>query len=150
MRYLLDTNILLHYLRNTPLSIQIDKQFEPLNWVNHQSLLSIVSLGEIKSIAKMNKWGIGKINAIDTILEDILVTDINSEDLIERYAMIDAFSQGKLEGYSLKSSAKNMGKNDLWIAATASVLDAKLLTTDKDFEHLDSIFLDVICINPVI
>ncbi len=40
-----------------------------------------------------------------------------------------------------------MGKNDLWIAATASVLNAKLLTTDHDFDHLDSIFLTVVYVD---
>ena len=29
-----------------------------------------------------------------------------------------------------------MGKNDLWIAATAKATGATLLTTDKDFDHL--------------
>ena len=36
-----------------------------------------------------------------------------------------------------------MGKNDLWIAATSSVYDLILLTTDKDFNHLDGEFLDL-------
>ncbi len=40
-------------------------------------------------------------------------------------------------------SARNMGKNDLWIAATAHVLGAKLLTTDADFNHLNEVFLDL-------
>ncbi len=35
----------------------------------------------------------------------------------------------------------NMGKNDLWIAATASVLNLELLTTDSDFDHLDGEFI---------
>ncbi len=34
-----------------------------------------------------------------------------------------------------------MGKNDLWIAATASVMQARLLTTDKDFDKLVPQFL---------
>ena len=42
-----------------------------------------------------------------------------------------------------------MGKNDLWIAATASVLKAILFTTDRDFDHLDGEFLEVIYIDPV-
>jgi len=37
-----------------------------------------------------------------------------------------------------------MGKNDLWIAATASVLNASLITTDKDFVHLDKEFLKLL------
>jgi tRNA(fMet)-specific endonuclease VapC len=44
-------------------------------------------------------------------------------------------------------AAKNMGKNDLWIAATASVLKIPLLTTDKDFDHLNGIYLEVIYVD---
>ncbi|MGI9065443.1 MAG: hypothetical protein ACR2HX_03440 [Pyrinomonadaceae bacterium] len=40
-------------------------------------------------------------------------------------------------------TARVMGKNDLWIAATTSVLKAKLLTTDNDFDHLDGVFFEV-------
>ncbi len=40
-------------------------------------------------------------------------------------------------------SPRNMGKNDLWIASAATVLKATLLTTDKDFDHLDKAFLDL-------
>jgi len=39
------------------------------------------------------------------------------------------------------TTARNMGKNDLWIAPTASVLDMDLLTSDKDFEHLDGAYI---------
>jgi tRNA(fMet)-specific endonuclease VapC len=37
-----------------------------------------------------------------------------------------------------------MGKNDLWIAASAHVLGATLITTDNDFTHLDSIFIKLL------
>jgi predicted nucleic acid-binding protein len=50
----------------------------------------------------------------------------------------------KLEGQPLALSARNMGKNDLWIAATASILALELLTADNDFNHLDPIFLNLI------
>jgi tRNA(fMet)-specific endonuclease VapC len=36
-----------------------------------------------------------------------------------------------------------MGKNDLWIAATASLLNLKLVTTDRDFDHLETSFLSL-------
>jgi predicted nucleic acid-binding protein len=65
------------------------------------------------------------------------------EDVIYRYAEIDAFSQCRLVGKNTDFTARNMGKNDLWIAATASVLDATLLTTDNDFDHLQNEFLQV-------
>jgi tRNA(fMet)-specific endonuclease VapC len=43
-----------------------------------------------------------------------------------------------------------MGKNDLWIAASAHVLQATLMTTDKDFTHLDPQFLQINFISPAI
>jgi tRNA(fMet)-specific endonuclease VapC len=42
-----------------------------------------------------------------------------------------------------------MGKNDLWIAATAAVLECPLLTTDKDFQHLDEVYFEVVTIEMV-
>jgi len=36
-----------------------------------------------------------------------------------------------------------MGKNDLWIAATAKVADAILITIDSDFNHLNGKFIQV-------
>lgn len=36
-----------------------------------------------------------------------------------------------------------MGKNDLWIAATAYALEADLLTTDDDFDHLNHNWITV-------
>lgn len=146
MRYILDTNILLHYLRETELSIRIDDQFNPLDSINNEAILCVVSVGEIRVIAKINHWGQKRFNKIELLCEELLITDINSEDLLERYAEIDAFSQGKLIGRPLNTSSRNMGKNDLWIAATASILNATLLTTDLDFKHLHNEFLNVECI----
>lgn len=44
---------------------------------------------------------------------------------------------------SLGMTSRNMGKNDLWIAATASVLHLKFFTTDRDFDHLAHDFIDL-------
>ncbi len=142
MRYVLDTNILLHYLRESELAASLDGQYDPLNPAN-DAILSVVSVGEIRAIAKINHWGKRRLDKIERLCEELLITDINSEDLIERYAEIDAFSQGKLTDKPLSTSSRNMGKNDLWIAATASVLNATLLTTDLDFSHLHKEYLDV-------
>lgn len=67
---------------------------------------------------------------------------------MELYAEIDAFSQGKLDKLGLKKfSSKNMGKNDLWIAATTVLTKSKLLTSDKDFQHLDGEYFDALIID---
>ncbi len=105
-------------------------------------------MGEVWSIARQNGWGENRINQLNQILNEFAIADINDDDVIQRYADIDAFSQNRLVGRSIGASTRNMGKNDLWIASTASVLSASLITTDKDFNHLHGQFLDVIWIDP--
>ncbi|MEY4936458.1 MAG: hypothetical protein RIS64_2817 [Bacteroidota bacterium] len=145
MRYVLDTNILLHYLRASAVATKIDLNYNPLSAVN-EAIVCVVSVGEIKALAKINHWGRSRLEQFELLLEELIVTDIHAEDILERYAEIDAFSNGKLLGRPLGMSSRNMGKNDLWIAATASVLDATLLTTDLDFTHLHNEFLQLECI----
>ncbi|MCY7311131.1 MAG: hypothetical protein LH619_10160, partial [Chitinophagaceae bacterium] len=58
------------------------------------------------------------------------------------YAEIDAYSKNKLPNKPQGKSIKT-GKNDLWIAATANVAGATLLTTDNDFNHLDKTYIDL-------
>ena len=140
MNYFLDTNLLLVYIRNNLQAKQIEKDLQ-LFGGRHNLITSVVSVGELKSIAKQHKWGNRRITEMEDVLSDFLIADINSEDVLERYAEIDAFSQGKLTGIKSEFSSRNMGKNDLWIAATASILQAQFLTTDKDFEHLADKYL---------
>lgn len=140
MNYVLDTNILLIYLRDNQLAKLIDQQYQILSYPNI-SIISVVSIGELKSLALQNNWGEPKMKRLNEFVKQFLIADIHVETIIQRYAEIDAFSQGRLLGRTSNFTAKNMGKNDLWIAATASVLNAELLTTDKDFIHLDNEFL---------
>lgn len=101
-------------------------------------------MGELESLAKRNKWDLKRIKSVESFISKCVVTAINFKDLHQRYGEIDAFSQGKLTSKKLNLSARNMGKNDLLIAATASLLNAHLITTDKDFDHLDKVYLDLI------
>ena len=148
MNYILDTNILLIYLRNGRFANYINKKYNPLELIN-KAIISVVTVGEIKSIALRNNWGEERQNKLIEFTKQFLIADINVETIIRRYAEIDTFSQGRLHNRPLLTSARNLGKNDLWIAATASVLDATLLTTDKDFIHLNNEFfkLEYIDIN---
>lgn len=141
MNYLLDTNILLHYIRKDAISKQIDDVWRPFSSAN-RSIVSIVSFGEIESIAIQSNWGQQKLFLLEQLLMLVLRADLTL-DIVERYAAIDAFSQGKSKTHTLEATARNMGKNDLWIAATASVLNAKLLTTDADFDHLNGVYVDL-------
>jgi tRNA(fMet)-specific endonuclease VapC len=139
--YLFDTNILLYFFRQ-------DKKWEAINSTFDLSIISdnvvsVVVWGEILSLGTRNGWGKRRLSELDRLNELFLISDIYDEKIIHRYAEIDAFSEGKLPLNPLGTTARNMGKNDLWIAATASVLGLTLLTTDKDFNHLNGIYLDV-------
>lgn len=139
----MDTNILLAYIRNDKTKSFIEHTYKPLDPPNIP-LISVVSKGEIASIALRNNWGHRRLRSLDFFLGQLVPIDIHAEDIIKRYAEIDAFSQGKLSENPLADSSRNMGKNDLWIAATASVTGAGLMTIDGDFDHLDGKFLELI------
>ncbi len=137
-----DTNIILLYLRDSPIKEVIESDYEPFN-LSTETVVSVVTVAELKSISLQNKWGNPKFQKMNNFLSRFVIADINTEDIIDRYAEIDAFSQGRLVSRKSNFSARNMGKNDIWIAATASVLEATLLTTDNDFNHLHDEFLSV-------
>lgn len=143
MRYLLDTNILLLYLREDAIAKETEAQYRILEEEN-LALISVVSKGELRALALKNQWGSRRIAQLEEFLNQFFIIDINAEDIINRYAEIDAYSQGKLAKRPSEFSSRNMGKNDMWIAATASVVEARFITTDKDFHHLDKQFLDLI------
>jgi tRNA(fMet)-specific endonuclease VapC len=143
MDYLLDTNIVLNLIRESPLSKQLKTDFQ-LFKLPQRLFVSVVVEGELESLALQNQWGIIKRNDLTHYLDNLIIVDIRVQSIIKRYAEIDAFSQNKLQNRPLNNSARNMGKNDLWIAATASVLNIPLLTTDNDFLHLDKEFLTLI------
>jgi predicted nucleic acid-binding protein len=143
MYFLFDTNVLLYYLRENDRSKEITRIHNPFG-VGNTPILSIVSVGEIESIALRNHWGISKLAELQRLIGLFILADIHSDDVIQHYAQIDTFSQGQSKTHTLGTSARNMGKNDLWIAATAAAIGAKLLTSDNDFDHLIGVYVDVI------
>ena len=67
---------------------------------------------------------------------------IDNDEMTSIYADIDAFSKGQHPKIPLPAStySRKMGKNDLWIAATATLFNATLLKSDNDFLHLSPRF----------
>ena len=145
MDYLLDTNIVVHLIRESSLSKELRTDYA-LFKAPQRLFVSVVVKGELESLALQNQWGNAKMKELNNYLESFITVDIRITSIIKRYAEIDAYSQGKLKNRPLNDSARNMGKNDLWIAATASVLNIPLLTTDNDFSHLDKVFLTLISV----
>lgn len=148
-RYVLDTGVLVGYLRASPYAEFIEKQFSPLQPPNICAI-SIVTVAELRSLAIQFHWGEDRRGKLDSLVRKFPLIDINHDEILDRYAEIDAFSLGRHQSRKLPAGtpARKMGKNDLWIAATASVIRATLLTTDQDFQHLDKEFLHVTYVNP--
>ncbi|MFK8165180.1 MAG: type II toxin-antitoxin system VapC family toxin [Lewinella sp.] len=143
MRYTLDTNVLLFYVRDKNTRQFLDEQFGPFSEEN-ESIISIVSVAEIYSLAAKNKWGEVKLKVVERLIDDLVIVEIRYKDLIDNYIDIDTFSNGSNPKRIRKGSAIKMGKNDLWIAATAVVTGSKLITSDNDFDHLDGEYFEVI------
>lgn len=110
-----------------------------------RAVLPIVVVGELEAFALKADWGYQKVAFMQTLFERYPVVAITQE-LTGWYARLDAYSQNKLHSQPLPAglTARNMGKNDLWIAATALYLGLGLYTTDKDFDHLTPLGLHLI------
>jgi tRNA(fMet)-specific endonuclease VapC len=134
---LLDTNILVHFVRSDPLWHRIRTRFS-LMTIEPLPMISVVADGEIRSLAHQFNWKTDKTSQMRFALGYFQRVTIDTARTLEAYAAIDAYSQ---------RIGQPMGKNDVWIAATANATGAKLLTTDHDFDILSPTFLDRIWID---
>ena len=138
--YLLDTSVLLHWVRGSKVAVVVDGQFQ-LRTANFRPLICEVSLGEIEAFARTAKWGEEKRSKLKELKKELIAVDISDSRVIDAYA--DLSSMARSSGWSIFN-----GKNDLWVGAATRVTGATLLTTDKDFlplrdgKHLDVILLD--------
>ena len=127
--YVLDTGILVYLIRQNALGQHVELTYglsgQPL-----RPLVCIVTHGELLSLARQRNWAEAKRRRLTELLENLVTVDISRPDVLTAYAELDVASQRHSDG------ARNMGKNDLWIAAVARVVDGTLLTTDRDFDHL--------------
>lgn len=145
MNLLLDTNIILHITRNDE-GIKLLKEINPDEQLIY---VSFVNIAETQSIAYQNNWGKLKTSRMESFFNAVRIIDI-SDMLLSTYVEIDAFSQRNHPSFQEfpHKTSRNMGKNDLWIAATASLLNLTLVTTDADFDHLNNYFLQLYKLEP--
>lgn len=122
---LLDTNIVLFLVRGNDFGRRIDAAYN-LRQRPERPLISVVNVGELLGFARYRSWGEGLVAKLRAFLDELVIVDIN-DAVVEKYAFF--------HDLSLKNG-KHTGQNDLWIAATAAVASAKLLTTDGDFDPL--------------
>ena len=138
--YLLDTNIILHYARRSRIQERIEPQYRLLSG-KEVPLTSFVSEAEARSLAQYRGWGDPALQQLSFVMGSLRLVPIDAPGILDAYVEIDGFS---------RRQGIKMGKNDLWIAATAQVSGATLLTTDMDFDHLDGVLLEREWIDPIV
>lgn len=144
-KFILDTNILMAYFKSDKNLISKITEENKLNEEDVLIVISSITKGELLSLAIQNKWGDKKIKDMNALLNTIVIIDIagNDNKLLNAYAEIDAYSRQRHPTKQLVGSAKPMGKNDMWIAATAFAINATLLTADGKFMHLNQEFITI-------
>lgn len=123
--YLLDTGILVHAIRGSQAFDAINNQLG-LTTGGFLPIISIISQGEILSLAQQFSWGAKKVGALTQLLHDVVILPIDRDTTAEKYAELDAFNRKQNEA---------LGVNDLWIATTAIDFRLTLLTFDGDFDR---------------
>ena len=147
MTYVWDTNIFIKSLRNPTFFSMINNQYDCFGSSN-ELLVSAVTVGELYAFAQRNRWGKKRIaDMVDMLAFAIRIPVTDNMNMIQMYADIDTYSQSHHPTLKLPISARKMGKNDLWIAATTAIANATLLSTDNDFEHLEGVFISFIKIS---
>jgi len=143
--FIVDTNILIAYLKADKSLFRKVSEENKLDAEDAFIMISSISKGEILSIAMQNNWGERKTDILNKLLNQLVVIDVAGANdlLMNAYAEIDAYCLQRHPTRKLPGSAKPMGKNDMWIAATAFATNATLLTTDGKFMHIDKEFIDI-------
>lgn len=131
--FLLDTNIVLHYARESDVYVAIESRFQ-LKASAFSPLVCVVTLGEIRAMAYRRKWGASRLQKLDEFLSHLVAISISAPAVIDAYARIQAAAM--TGGWGIHNK-----KHDLWIAAVSHVLGATLLTTDGDFDPLHGVFI---------
>lgn len=149
-RFLLDTNMLLGFVREAPWAIKARADYS-LGDSETMVFTSVICRGEILALAEKNGWGAKRRTRLDDVLETIPTLDIDQPAILDAYARIDAWTHGKSvasPGNVLPPQpAVSMKQNDMWIAAITHACNATLLSTDSDFEHLAGIWLDFVYVD---
>jgi tRNA(fMet)-specific endonuclease VapC len=137
-RYLLDTNILVAYVRAGDLGRRIEARYS-LTATPTAAIISVVCEGEIRSLALQFAWGAARLRQLHDVIGQFVSVPLEYPGLLDAYAEIDHLS---------RQLGRPMGENDVWIAAAARATNARLLTTDRDFDHLHPTMLQRDWIDP--
>jgi predicted nucleic acid-binding protein len=101
--YLLDTNILVHLIREDPLARWFESNYS-LRALPVSPLISVVTQGEIESLALQFGWGAPRQLRLRELLGRLIVVPLDFAGVIESYARIDTHC---------RKAGAPVGENDL-------------------------------------
>ena len=87
---LLDTNIVVHLIRDNEIGRRVDATFQ----VRHRPdrpLISIVTVGECLSLVRQFRWGSAKVEALEALLRELVIVPIDSRPVLERFGELHAW-----------------------------------------------------------
>ena len=90
--WLLDTGILLHWIRASKVAEAIEAQFH-LRESSFRPLICEVSLGEIEAFARDNNWGTAKRDTLKSLKKKLVAIDLSDSRVIEAYADISTLAK---------------------------------------------------------
>lgn len=143
MNIVLDTTVALAYftgeqqiLRNVP------QEVDPFIDGN-RPVISVLTKAELLSLGYRQGWSGVEQRALADLLNRFIAMPIADPALMQRFAELDAYSRGRHPERMLPVGirARKLSRNDLWIAALASVLNAPLLSTSTIFMRFEEVFL---------
>ena len=146
-RIVLDTGMLLGIVRGAPWAGKVISEFN-LDKGGIVLATSVVCLGEILSISEKHRWGLKRKEYLEQIIEGITILTLNDRSVLNAYARINTWTHGgnvqitAPNGAPPPKPAISMKQNDMWVAATTHSFKGLLLSTDKDFIHLNNIWID--------
>ncbi|MCE7054807.1 type II toxin-antitoxin system VapC family toxin [Algoriphagus sp. AGSA1] len=144
-KVLLDTSVILHYMRGDETFRKVEEDYNLLNDPSRIILISAISIGEIAGFFLRRGYGNKQTERWRKLLEKSITLSIDGKDenLMEAFAELQAYSQNNHPTLSAGKS-RTIGQNDLWIAATAKTIGATLFTKDPDFEHFHEVFFTIV------
>lgn len=129
----LDTSVVVDIARNNRSGQAILETYS-LRSRTDRPLISVITTGEMLGIAKAQEWSSDQTEVLHGLLSEFVKLELTPE-VIEAYADLVALC---------RRQNHTMGQqNDMWIAATAKVTGAVLLTGDSGFSWLNPQFIRV-------
>lgn len=120
-----DTNIVFHVLRQTPLGAHLVRAMQ-FRARPSTPLISVVTQAELYSLAAMNNHGAAKRSRLEELLSELVIVDVNSRPIIDRYAELDVAShrlgKSKVSRHSVrKAKARSAERAQLVFSLSTAV-----------------------------